>query len=130
MRLIVSGSRSLNAPILVARYLSRLTPTGPHTLIHGACNTLDEEHRPILLRPGQPPGADRLAHFFALAHQWHVQAYPAQWSIHGNRAGPIRNHVMATQGGADRLLAFPGGAGTASMIAAARTHGIPITLAE
>lgn len=130
MRLIVCGSRSLNDPTLVARYLSRLVSTGPHTLIHGACNTLDEDHRPIHLRPGQPPGADRLAHFFALAHQWHVQPYPAQWSIHGNRAGPIRNHAMATQTAGDRLLAFPGSAGTASMIAAARARGIPVTLAE
>lgn len=101
------------------------TPTGPHTLVHGACKVKHEDGSPYVLRAGEKPGADRLAHFLALALGWEVEPHPALWSVHGKAAGPRRNELMAARG-ADGLIAFPGGRGTAHMIRCARQAGIPV----
>ena len=39
-------------------------------------------------------GADWHAHLHAVARGWVVEAYAANWLLHGNSAGPIRNQRM------------------------------------
>lgn len=54
-----------------------------------------------------------------------IHIYKANWSLHGTAAGPIRNKAMV-DAGADLVLAFSGGRGTASTIRLARAAGIPV----
>jgi hypothetical protein len=54
-------------------------------LIHGSCRRRET---------GEPCGIDHLAEMVGAARVWDVVAMPAQWSAHGNRAGPIRNRDM------------------------------------
>ena len=51
---------------------------------------------------------------------------PADWKQYGRGAGPIRNREMLQYSEPDIVVAFPGGAGTADMIRAARTAGYPV----
>lgn len=125
MRIIFAGGRDWDDPAVVARTLAYYAPTGPHTLVTGACKVQREDGSPYVLRPGEKPGADRLAHFLALALGWEVEPHPALWSVHGRAAGPIRNQHMASLGAAG-LIAVPGGRGTAHMITCAKKAGIPV----
>ncbi len=125
MRIIVTGGRDYTDALVIAYALTHYAPTGPHTLVHGACKTLREDRTLYTLKPGEKPGADRLAHYMALALGWEVETHPALWSVHGRAAGPIRNQHMASLGAAG-LIAFPGGRGTAHMITCAKKAGIPV----
>ena len=72
---------------------------------------------------------------------------PAQWGLHGRAAGPIRNRELLGQAIAKAVahtspgcltsvlvVAFPGGAGTASLVQQARRMAsrspVPISVAE
>lgn len=125
MRIIVCGGRDYADGARVAWALGHYVGTGPHLLVHGAYKVFNEDGSPYLLRPGVKPGADRLAHFFALAWGWQVEPHVARWRELGGRAGPERNRHMASLG-ADGVIAFPGGSGTASMVACARRADIPV----
>jgi hypothetical protein len=87
------------------------------------------------LHEGAARGAD------TLAWDWHWERFgggsirhPARWDLHGKRAGPIRNAEMlaaaideAQECGASLLVvAFPGGVGTADMVAKARRAGVEV----
>jgi hypothetical protein len=74
-------------------------------------------------------GADQLAYEWAKRHGVTGSCFPAQWDVHGDRAGPIRNHLMLTRGRPEIIAHAPGGRGTADMIRraeAAKRHLIPI----
>jgi hypothetical protein len=82
---------------------------------------------------GDAKGADRTAGSYAAQLGIKVKAFPAQWDAHGKGAGPIRNRVMGDylvmcrdKGHTVQLVAFPGGRGTADMIAVANERGIPV----
>ena len=51
----------------------------------------------------------------------------ALWSFHGKAAGPIRNRNMLDLA-PDLVIAFPGGKGTANMVAIAQQAGIPVEI--
>jgi hypothetical protein len=51
---------------------------------------------------------------------------PAEWKKHGKRAGPLRNMRMLEEWKPDGVAAFPGGSGTADMIAQARNAGVKV----
>jgi hypothetical protein len=71
-------------------------------------------------------GADYWAHQWALARQVPCLRERAEWKKHGRAAGPIRNGAMITSYLPDRLVAFPGGRGTANMILQAKKAGIVV----
>lgn len=48
----------------------------------------------IELVSGHARGADRMAEDFANENDIAIRVFPAQWNIHGNRAGMIRNGQM------------------------------------
>ena len=51
---------------------------------------------------------------------------PARWAELGRRAGPIRNQEMLDLWVPDGVVAFPGGAGTADMVARARAACVTV----
>lgn len=110
MRIIVTGGRDYTDAQTVARTLTayQAKHPGPHTLVHGGAT-----------------GADTMAAAVAHTLGWEVEVHYADWELHGRGAGPIRNQKMADTG-ADGLIAFPGGRGTANMIGCARRAGIPV----
>ena len=104
--------------------------------------------RPVhLVLHGGARGAD--AAIGRAAHQlgWSSLVMPAQWQRHGRAAGPIRNRELLEQAitravahSSPRcqvsvlVVAFPGGAGTASLVREARRMAsrfpVPISVAE
>jgi predicted Rossmann-fold nucleotide-binding protein len=74
---------------------------------------------------GGATGADRYAGDWAMLNGvTEVIAY-ANWNAHGKSAGPIRNKAMLALF-PNRVIAFPGGAGTANMAALAKKAFIPV----
>jgi hypothetical protein len=49
----------------------------------------------------------------------------ADWKTHGRKAGPLRNARML-EWKPDAVIAFPGGKGTANMVALAKAAGVPV----
>lgn len=75
---------------------------------------------------GGGTGADALARDWAESIGAKCVTVPADWATHGRAAGPIRNERMARDFSPDKVLAAPGGRGTASMLAMARKYSIEI----
>ena len=100
-----------------------------------------------LLLHGGARGADAAIGRAAQQLGWSALVMPAQWQLHGRAAGPIRNRELLQQAIAKAVahtspgslasvlvVAFPGGAGTASLAKQARrmaSHSpVPICVAE
>ncbi|MGZ8317498.1 MAG: DUF2493 domain-containing protein [Telluria sp.] len=110
MRMLVCGGRDFEDGIAVFRALDRA-----------------HAHRPItLLIEGGAPGADRWGRKWAEANGVPVRTYLADWSAYGKAAGIIRNSLMLAEGQPDGVTAFPGGTGTADMVAKAKRAGLPV----
>jgi hypothetical protein len=75
---------------------------------------------------GAAIGADTLAGKWAKDHGVHVMSYEANWELHGNSAGPIRNTRMLVEGKPDLVVAFPGGKGTSNMMKQAINKGFDV----
>lgn len=91
---------------------------------------LDELHSSIgpFIRVihGAAMGADQLGQLWAEARGIEHVPYYANWERHGRSAGPIRNQRMLTKGTPHMVVAFPGGRGTADMVARARRAGLMV----
>jgi len=81
---------------------------------------------PDLIVHGAARGADTFADKWAEVMALDVHRYPADWKAHGKSAGPIRNQQMLDARKPSLVVAFPGGKGTADMIARARKAGIDV----
>jgi hypothetical protein len=109
MRVIVCGGRHF----------------GDEPLLFSALDEL-HAHEPIsCVVHGGASGADTLAGQWAVLRSVLVEVHPAKWTTHGRAAGPIRNREMLAAG-ADLVVAFPGGRGTADMMRAARQYGVAV----
>lgn len=108
MRVIVAGSRSFTFE--------------DYEIVENACLLSGYWFSAIL--SGKAEGVDRLGEEFAHRMGIQVLSYPADWKTHGNRAGILRNEVMARN--ADALVAVWDGRskGTQHMIQAARARGL------
>lgn len=82
--------------------------------------------KPTLVVEGGATGADRLAAVWAAQRGVHAARVNALWGVYGKTSGPIRNRVMLEELGPDLVIAFPGGKGTADMVAAARLAGVTV----
>lgn len=78
-----------------------------------------------LLIVGDATGADALARLWAEARGVPIKVEYADWNRYGDAAGAIRNDDLLTWG-PTAVVAFPGGAGTADMIAKARRKKITV----
>lgn len=108
MRVLVCGGRKFCDAALLFWTLDRLHEIhGFSALIHGA-----------------QTGADLLGASWALYNDLEILSFPAEWTIYGRRAGPIRNLRMLNEGKPDLVVAFRGNAGTLNMIRQARDRRI------
>lgn len=73
---------------------------------------------------GGAKGADALAKQWAKERHLPCEEFLADWSKYGKRAGHLRNTQMLVAGKPDLVIAFPGGKGTANMIAQAKAANV------
>ena len=111
-RIAVTGGRDYGHTVpectRVWRVLDRVWRKHPEmVLVHGDCFA----------------GADATASAWAQDRGVAEERHPAAWSTHGKRAGPMRNREMA-RSGLTGCIAFPGGRGTANMVAECRAAGV------
>ena len=93
--------------------------------VFGALDSIDAACRIDLVIHGAASGADSLAEEWAWNRGVGSWPCPVDWATHGRAAGPIRNRHMLTIG-AELLVAFPGGKGTADMIKQAKSKGVQV----
>ena len=130
--LVAGGGRDLlwSPQQIAAALLARTGGQVVHELLHGGAR-----------------GADRAIGRAARQLGWPVEVLPADWRRHGRAAGPIRNRellelaisravALASPAApvAVLVVAFPGGAGTASLVQHARrmatSSPVPIAVAQ
>lgn len=70
-----------------------------------------------------------MAEEWALLRGIEVEAYAAQWSVHGRAAGAIRNRQMLEEGKPDLVVAFRGGSGTRNMVEQAVKANVQVFMA-
>lgn len=110
MKVLVCGDRNWNDE---GKIESRLRSLPPRTVvIEGEARGADEMARDVAIRLGLP-----------------VQKFPADWTLHGRAAGPIRNRKMLDEG-PDLVIAFhpdlSKSKGTADTVREAKRRGIPV----
>lgn len=74
-------------------------------------------------------GADRYADAWAIANRIDRAVYAIldnYWKEFGKIIGPIRNQIMLDREAPNKVIAFPGGRGTADMIRRAKAAGVPV----
>jgi hypothetical protein len=111
MRVLICGGRDFHNPKLVKAELDRL---------HG-------ERKFSLVITGAASGADQSADAWAQSRCLDRVIFPANWRGFGKGAGPRRNAIMLEIGNPALVVAFPGGRGTADMVAKARFIGVEVT---
>lgn len=113
MKILVCGGRHYSDTATVFKVLDALDPG---VVIHGGAT-----------------GADSLATRWCgvqvhdKGRDTRCRVYPAYWSKHGHRAGPMRNaEMLRKHPDIAFVVAFPGGSGTADMKAKAHKAGITV----
>ncbi len=93
--------------------------------------------KPNILMEGGAAGADALAREWATKNGAQSVMVPANWNRLGRAAGPVRNTMMVTilkafekAGWECSVVAFPGGAGTASCVSIATDNGFVVKKVE
>ena len=81
---------------------------------------------PSRIVEGGSKGADKMGFYWATRMAIPVTEIYADWETHGKAAGPIRNQKMLDEQKPTVLVAFPGGSGTADMVARSRKAGIDV----
>ncbi len=120
MRVLVTGGRNYDDWENIQRSLDDLHAGEKITaIIEGGAGGIDDV-------TGKPYGADRLARLWASNNGVRCVTYEAEWDKFGKSAGPIRNQLMLDDGKPDLVVAFPGGRGTANMIAKAIEAGVTL----
>jgi predicted Rossmann-fold nucleotide-binding protein len=93
--------------------------------LYAVLNRFHAKHKVSVLIAGGARGADSLAAEWATTSGIHAAVVNALRGEHGKSAGPKRNRAMLALA-PEYVIAFPGGAGTADMVAAAKAAGIPV----
>ena len=96
--------------------------------LDAALDRLHAQQRFTLVIAGGARGADTMAEQWARDRGIRTRIFKARWSIYGRAAGPIRNARMLRKGRPDLVVAFPGGKGTAGMVALAREAGVEVVV--
>jgi hypothetical protein len=114
LKLIIAGSRNFYNYILLESTLAKLL------------SKYDDLPKQIEVVSGHALGADRLGEIWAERHAIKVTTFPANWQLHGKRAGYLRNIEMAEY--ADALVAFWDGMskGTKHMIDIAKSKNLQV----
>lgn len=114
LKLIIAGSRNFYNYVLLDEALTSLLAN------------YDDLPKQIEVVSGHALGADRLGEIWAERHAIKVTTFPANWQLHGKRAGYLRNIEMAEY--ADALVAFWDGMskGTKHMIDIAKSKNLQV----
>ena len=75
---------------------------------------------------GLATGADDIGKEWAAYWGLDFDPYPADWDKHGKKAGALRNVEMLKKGKPTKVVAFPGGSGTAHMVRIAKEAGVEV----
>lgn len=112
MRTIIAGSRSIRSVEEVIAAIDSC-PWEISTVLSGCAK-----------------GPDQLALVWAGENDIPVEFYPANWDLHGNSAGAIRNREMVAK--AEALIAIWDGTshGTKDVIGVARKAGLAVHIVE
>ena len=118
IRVLICGSRTWRDAFPIRAVLRQYADVGQTVVINGAAKW-----------------ADSLADFYARSMSLEVEAYPADWSQYGKRAGYVRNSQMLTEGKPDVVWAFVDkplaeSRGTKMMVDIARKGGVPCYVVE
>lgn len=120
MKALVCGGREFQDFDLIFYTLDKLHATDEfRMLVEGASDWNGED---------APAGADFGAYVWAMSRKVPCLRVPADWKVHGKKAGPLRNQKMLTMVKPDRVIGFPGGIGTDGMLELAHTMGIKRTI--
>lgn len=120
VRVLVCGGRDIEDREFAFAALDALhKKLDADVIMHGACGC-DTVFDGAVLK-----GADLLVEEWATDRQIVIERYPAPWRAFGRRAGPMRNAQML-RGEPTAVVAFPGGAGTADIVARASEGGVPV----
>lgn len=111
MKVLVCGGRDYSDADLVSETLLGIY------ILHGTIAKIIH---------GGALGADLLAGRWGHRHGVPVSVFRADWGRDGRAAGPIRNQRMLDEGKPNLVVVFPGGRGTADMVARARKARVPI----
>lgn len=99
-------------------------------LIHGRLDKVHAEDPITLLVEGGAAGMDTESRSWAIINDVKYVTVRAKWSIHGHKAGPLRNQEMLDEYSPQACVASPGGAGTADMRRRCQAAGIRIIEVE
>lgn len=94
--------------------------------VFAVLDALHAERTITALATGRAAGADHYAAHWAITRVRELVQFNADWRQYGRAAGPIRNARMLAEFAPDVVVAFPGGAGTADMVAKARAAGVEV----
>lgn len=102
-------------------------------LVNTTLDRLLAKHPSLVIWHGAARGADTLAAEWAAKRKVPHVPFPAAWRELGPAAGPQRNKRMAAlaaarfrEGEKTGVVAFPGGHGTAHMVATAKSLNLPV----
>lgn len=113
MIILVCGDRNWNDFNTIDKFLSTLQKGTE--IVEGDCR-----------------GADKICGYLARKRGFIVHAEPANWGIHGHKAGPIRNRMMLDKYHPKLVVAFHNNInkskGTKSMLNFAQMYGIQILI--
>lgn len=110
MRILVTGGREYANAAVVSM----------------ALDAVHRKHGITLLIQGGAHGADRLAVQWAVTRGIPWITEHANWKQYGKAAGILRNAAMLVKHKPEAVVAFPGGDGTADMIARAEAANVPV----
>lgn len=112
MKVIIAGSRSFN----------------DYELLKEKCDIFLSNSKDIEVVSGTANGADKLGERYAQEKGYPIKRFPADWDIHGKKAGYIRNREMAEY--ADALIAFwdKESKGTVHMLNIAKENNLMVRL--
>jgi len=110
MKIIIAGGRDFEDYNQLAEY----------------CDYILSNISPVEIVSGHAKGADLLGERYAERKGYNMTWFPADWNLHGKKAGILRNIEMADY--ADALIAFWDGKskGTRHMIDTAREKGLNV----
>lgn len=81
MRLIIAGGRDFNDYELLKEKVGYILS--------------NKSKNNIQVVSGTANGADKLGEQYAVENQYEIKQFPAQWDVHGKKAGYLRNEEMA-----------------------------------
>ena len=123
VRLLVTGGRDYGWWVEGKSEADRLAEV---THIESTLALIHEKRGITVLIHGDAQGADTVADCWCRFREIAVLPFLANWKKFGNAAGPIRNKQMLDEGKPDGIVAFPGGNGTADMVARGEAAGLVV----